>query len=315
MVLGSRLNLQRRISTIQDRNLLTILNLHMVNENRWDSSEPFSPELFEELLIFIKANFCTTTFSGIREQPEPEKNFKPRLILSFDDGFRSFINIAMPLLEKYKIKVNQNVIPDSIQTGLPPFNITARNYICNAPQELIDKLEIPGINFKLRGNDRLKLGIQISSFIKSRKISEQKELERIVVPQFRAWDKFSTIPMMDISEIRQCAATHELGAHSFEHASMQYEDEEYFQNDLIRCKDYFNEVIGTPALIYAFPNGSYREEQLHRPLELGYENVLTVNNSFSKAGDKIKDRIGFHAGSKNEVLFRAVGGLSKIQCL
>jgi peptidoglycan/xylan/chitin deacetylase (PgdA/CDA1 family) len=286
----------------------------MVNENKWDFYEPFSPELFEELLIFIKANFYPTTFSGVREQQKSEKNSKPRLILSFDDGFKNFINVAMPLLEKYKIKVNQNVIPDSIQTGLPPFNITAKNYICNAPQELIEKLEIPGINFRLRSNDRLKLGIKISRLIKSRKISEQKELEKFVIPQFHAWDKFSTIPMMNIREIKQCAATHELGAHSFEHASMQYEDDEYFQNDLIRCKDYFNEVIGIPALIYAFPNGSYREEQLHGPLALGYENVLTVNNSFSRAGNKIHDRIGFHAASKNEVLFRAVGGFSKIQC-
>jgi peptidoglycan/xylan/chitin deacetylase (PgdA/CDA1 family) len=314
IVLSNRLNIHRRISAIHDENLLTILNLHMVSDNEGDSSESFSPELFEELLLFIKANFFMTTFSGTREQHGFRNNSKPKLILSFDDGFKDFIDIAMPILEKYKIKANQNIIPSCVETGLPPLNVIAQDFISKAPEELIGRLEIPGFKLKLRNIDRVKLGLQVSRFLKSRKISEQNELREDLLPQFFAWDKFSTIPMMNIHEVKECATVHELGAHSFDHASMEYEDEEYLQNDLVRCKDYFSEVIGIPALIYVFPNGSCREEQIHRPLGLGYEHVLLVSNSFSRVGNKIHDRFGFHASSKKEVFFRAVGGLSKIEC-
>ena len=97
--------MHRRIAAIQDRNLLTILNLHSVSDGGY--LESLNPKLFDELLVFIKENFCLTTFSDAREQQKSQGNSKPKLILSFDDGYKDFVDITMPLLEKHKIKVVQ----------------------------------------------------------------------------------------------------------------------------------------------------------------------------------------------------------------
>ena len=108
------------------------------------------------------------------------------------------------------------------------------------------------------------------------------------------------------------ALEHELGAHSYSHASMGFESNAYLENDLRRCKDYFEAVVGTPMRIYAFPNGSYREEQIGIVAGSGVQHILLVGEDFASP-DSPHTRFTFHAHSSSEVKFRALGGLRPVR--
>lgn len=89
---------------------------------------------------------------------------------------------------------------------------------------------------------------------------------------------------------------------------MTSESEEYFLADLKKCREYFIESFKKTVTIYAFPNGSYRPEQVQQALKFGFKNVILVDNDYSMTDFNVHPRFGIHAESTREALFRALGG-------
>src|SRR4051794_14513217 len=101
-------------------NTLAILNLHRVAKDDRSAYAPLDPSLFEYLLQFLERNFEIVSFDTL---PETQSSSRPKVILSFDDGYRDFIEVAVPILKKYGIRANMNIIPECLETGRPPINV------------------------------------------------------------------------------------------------------------------------------------------------------------------------------------------------
>jgi len=306
LVLGSDPMVRRKLKAIKEAGALTILSLHRVSEDDGSAYRPLKPKLFEELLTFLTANFEIITFA---DMATPSLSDRPKVILSFDDGYKDFIDVAVPILEKYKIFVNQNIIPECVEQKLPPLNVLAQDFVGTAPLSLLLNLRIPDFDVRRFNGNRFEIGLKLSAFLKSRPFGDQQKLREELLPQFYKFDGFRPTPMMSREDIRELATVHEFGAHSYSHASMEYESESFFQQDLARCRNYFRDILKMPMPIYALPNGSYRKGNIQHALDFGYSHVLLVGDRFSQCNNHIHNRFGFHAQSRREVLFRAVGGL------
>jgi peptidoglycan/xylan/chitin deacetylase (PgdA/CDA1 family) len=302
MVMGSDFAICSRLSTIRKSGKVTILNLHRICDVDGSDYRPLKPLLFNDLLTFLRLHFEFTTFSQL-DEPSP----KPKLILSFDDGYKDFFEVTFPLLERHGVRVNHNIIPECTEKQLPPLNVMAQDFVGKAPRELVLKLDVPG--FSNVAGDRL--GFRLSSFLKNRPHAEQEQLAEILVPQFFAWGGFTPTRMMSREEVRQVGQVHELGAHSYSHASMAHESNEYLREDLRRCNRYFQEILGQRMRIYAFPNGSYRDEQIEIVSDSGVQHILLVGDVFAN-GTSPHKRFGFDAETLSEARFKALGGLSRI---
>ena len=302
-ILGSDLAVKKRIQQISKNEYVTILNLHRVAELDGSAYRPLEPYLFSELLEFCNKHFALITFSELTT-----KQKKPKLILSFDDGYKDFIEVAVPILYQHKIKVNQNIIPKCIIDKLPPLNVIAQDYIGKVPLDLLKSLDVPDLDIKPHLSDRIKLGFIVSTHIKNKPMQQQDLIYKYLLPQFQNFTEFATTPMMSLNEIKQLIDIHEFGAHSFAHANMGEESNEYFIQDLDKCKEYFTNNLGKNVDIYAFPNGSYRSEQIDLAQKHGYKHILLVNNNFSNKNNCVHSRFGFYANSKHELYFRATGG-------
>jgi hypothetical protein len=91
---------------------------------------------------------------------------------------------------------------------------------------------------------------------------------------------------------------------------MEYETDEFLDADVNACRKYFDESIGTPMTIYAFPNGSCREGQAERVLLAGVKHVLLVGDRFDK-DHGIHNRFTFDGSSASEIRFKALGGMTR----
>lgn len=263
---------------------------------------PLHPRRFVELLKFLQSRFHLTTF-----EDDSGGSRKPSAILSFDDGYKDFVDVAAPILRSHRIRCNHNVIPDCIETQRPPLNVLAQDFLGKAPEDLVRRLYVPGFSLG-RDSDA---GLRLSMFIKNKSQVEQRRIAEVLLPQFYTWDGFRPTPMMTLPEVLQVGREHELGAHSYSHASMEFETDAYLAEDVARCQEYFLHKLERSATIYAFPNGSCRRGQPELVRRLGIRHILLVGEDFDRKGD-CHPRFTFHARSSAEVRFRATGSMKAI---
>jgi peptidoglycan/xylan/chitin deacetylase (PgdA/CDA1 family) len=300
-----------RASRLRGSAAVTVLNLHRVAPDDASSYPPLDPKIFDRLLSFCKKHFEFVRFSDLGTAPTREPR-RPQLILSFDDGYKDFIEYAVPIMVSHGAVANQNVIPACIERGTPPVNVLAQDFIGRAPREVIGQLELPGFEFRREGEDRLRLGMRLCNFIKNRPIVEQNEISDILLPQFGRVEEFRPTPMMSRAEVQQLASECEMGAHSFEHATMEFEEDAYVAEDARKCRRYMADLLGEACEIYAFPNGSCREGQIELVEREGFKTVLLVGERFSRSNARRHHRLSIYGDSISEVRFRALGGFQSV---
>ena len=299
VIVGSKLR------SLKAAKALTILNLHRVGNADAGGYAPMDAELFDELLGWLDRRFDLIVHADLETT---RKNGKPQLMLSFDDGYKDFIEVAVPLLEKRRIRVNHNIVPGCVESGRPPMNVELQDFIASAPAALLRETPLPGMPQGADPDRRERSCLIASKALKAKPIAEQKQIfARLESQAFSRFDGFRPTPMMSLGDIRQLAAIHEFGAHSFEHASMDAESDAYLQEDARRCTQYFESNLGFAPRVYAFPNGGAREEQAKLVAEAGYRHVLLVGEDYSHGGAWLHPRFTVHAKSRAEGHARALG--------
>ncbi len=293
------------LEKIRRERLVTVLNLHQVSPHENPFWSPLNPEIFDDLLHFLKENFEVVGFSEIGSA----KSEKPLAVLSFDDGYYNFYEFAAPLLKKHALRANMNIIPSCVETGAPMWNIRLYDFLNAAPKKLIDEIDLPGFDYRLTGENsaaKVRYGLKISRFLKNRPRAEREELWRGVEDLINNFDAPAT-RMMNRAEIRKIAETHEIGVHSFSHESMEFESEEFFESDLEKCVDYFKNELGLPLETYAFPNGSYRDAQIEGLRANGIRHILLVGEDYAHRDADVFPRFTIYGASKLETRFQALG--------
>ncbi|PSW62352.1 hypothetical protein C0W54_05805 [Photobacterium kishitanii] len=296
-----------RLQLLTDNSVLTILNFHRVAPFDGSVYSPLDPDIFEKILVYLKLNYNIILFGEKGE----DKN-KPNLILSFDDGYKDFIDYAVPILAKYNIKVNQNIIPSCVLSGESPINVYLQDFIGNAPDELIFNLPI---KFKITKNhlkNKNKLGYYISSKIKNLDHSNFIINQNLIKNYIYKYSEFLCSAMMTLDEIKEVSTYHQIGVHSYEHLSMSEQSQSYFINDLKKCRDFMN-TMDLKTDIYAFPNGSATEENIKYALESDFNHILLVGDDFSKNNNKIHNRFTFDANSYFEAKYKSLGRMRNIK--
>jgi peptidoglycan/xylan/chitin deacetylase (PgdA/CDA1 family) len=304
-ILGSEVATALRIPAVARSNALTILNFHRVDDNADNADAAMKPALFDELVSWLKRSFAIVTFGELAAN---KFGGKPPMVISFDDGYKDFIDVVVPIAEKHRVRVNQNLIPAALDSGLPPMNVQLQDFIWTAPAALLRETPLPGLPRGADPEARGKSGLQASKALKNRPIAVQKELFPSLKMAFQRFDGFRPTPIMSIEEARQIVAVHEVGAHSFEHATMAMETDAYLREDVDKCISYFETQLGLRPSIYALANGSARAGQPELIHAAGFQHVLLTGEGFSRRQNWLHERFTMFAATTAEARFRALGG-------
>ena len=296
----------RRCRRLVATDALVVLNLHRVSPQRSPYWPPLHPARFEDLVRFLTRRCDLTSFDALADR---EGDGRPPVVLSFDDGYRDFVDYAMPVLDRYRVRANQNIVPTSVLTGRPPWSVQLTDFLASAPAAAVAELRVPGFSPTALPSDedgRARFGNEVANRVKALSRLERAEW----------WDQHQSLldsvdvretAMMDLRSIQEAAQSHQIGVHSFSHESMGAESATYFAEDFARCHRFFTERLGLSLGIYAFPHGSYRVEQIDHLLASGIRHVLLVGEKESSPHGVVHPRFTLFGSTSAEVRVRSLG--------
>jgi peptidoglycan/xylan/chitin deacetylase (PgdA/CDA1 family) len=292
-----------------------VLNVHSVSP----ANNPFWPALkpseFEALLFQLTPHVYFATFATYQEALA-RKPARPVVVLSFDDGYRDFVDYAMPILAKHRVRANLNIITDAIESGNVPWNVDLYERLNQCSDAELDLLHLPGFDGAraLARGGRPGFGLALARLLKNRTQISRNELLAGL------WEQLSPArqpgrTMMSVRDVGEVHSEHELGLHSDAHESMRFESDAFFVADFRQCAERFRRWTGTAASIYAFPNGSYRNRQVQWLGEQGIEHVLLVDECVERepyATYTVWPRTSLRGQSDSERLLESLGIKSRL---
>src|SRR3954449_2945290 len=84
-----------------------ILNLHRVSPDWNPYWPPLHPDLFDQLLAFLRPHCRFVNFAALRDEANG-RDSTPLAVLSFDDGYSDFLEYAVPIMESHGVSANLN---------------------------------------------------------------------------------------------------------------------------------------------------------------------------------------------------------------
>jgi peptidoglycan/xylan/chitin deacetylase (PgdA/CDA1 family) len=233
----------------------------------------------------------------------------PQVIFSFDDGYRDFVDYAVPILADLGVSANYNVIVESVETGRPPWITRVVDALNCASSERVSGLKVPGFSNRLIGADdqsKERYGTALTAYLKFLTRSERAQVCDDLESLLEETDPSCFTAMMSHAEVAAMADVHELGAHSYSHDAMSCLTDEEFDEDIERCLGYFAK-LGEAMKIFAFPYGAYRTGQVDSLLAAGVGHVLLVGERPARMGAGVYERITMYGDSDEELSLRAMG--------
>lgn len=291
---------ERLLDGIRRSRHVVVLNLHSVSPAHNDYYPPLHPDHLDLLVRFLRERITLTTFGELAEVPADE----PAAILSFDDGFHDFVEYAMPVLARHGVRVGQNVVVSSVLTGVPPWTQRLNDLIAAAPSSLLREIRLPGLRIPSPDDDqrsRARYGAALGAYLVQYDHAARVPLLEALDACLGRTDVRPT-RMMDARDVREAAASHEIGAHSFAHDPMGVEAIDHFRDDVERCDAFFRDTLGRPFDVYAFPNGSHRPEQVELLERRGSKAILLVGDRYAARGPTVFPR--FNLGAREPALLR-----------
>ena len=259
--------------------LVTILCLHRVSNQDSATFFPFKVKDFEVLLQYLNSHYQVVTIATLHRL---HTTSRPAIILSFDDGFLDFYQNALPLLKKYGMPCNLNVVTRCLDNNFQIWTQRQNN--------LLDEIRRQKHNFCFDLDDTkmciddfskkniLNKSLQLFSFLFTK--DEDYVDEFLTAAENRMPFAIPVTPMMSWDDLISALQNYdiELGSHSVSHITLSnIKKREKLLEEIAGSKKIIEERTGRQTDIFALPNGNYNEEVTKCCAEAGYRYMLTVD--------------------------------------
>lgn len=266
-----------------DHGKIQVLMYHGVNATGDTSinGRHISAERFEKHLIYLQHNFEVLTLADAFLQVGHPSSGKPRVAITFDDGFENNLIYAAPLLKKYNLPAT--------------FFISS---ICATGEA--DILWADVVDLVLQGNDSVtvgelsfakssrgcfneKLGKTLQQHIKEQDCEERDAIILELSERYNLESKKQTISpenwkMMTPKQLKELSEFPgvEIGSHCHYHYNLASLSDKNAMRELSLSKQLLKDCIGKPIRSIAFPDGSYTAKVKQFAYDCGYDQLCAV---------------------------------------
>jgi peptidoglycan/xylan/chitin deacetylase (PgdA/CDA1 family) len=258
---------------------VTVICLHRVNTQTDPLFPALRPETFNKLIRLLKKEYEITSFSEIGDGGNNHKSKRPFLVISFDDGYKDFMEFCLPVISKEKIPVNHNIVINSAETGQLIWTQRINNLVTSLAAQKKDlSVDLEGFSFNQKaGYDIFKVKRALTQLLFARPYSFIEKLLDLVEKKYSF--EQPTGQMMNWNEIITCSREGvEIGSHTITHGSLaENHGKDYFKYEIEGSKRILEEKLQGPVKSFAFPNGLAHSLAFETAFNAGYTNLLLID--------------------------------------
>lgn len=285
-----------------------VLSLHGVEERYNPFYPSIHPSDFEWMLERLGKVCDFVSLSDLSPTAVKSRN-KPRVVLSFDDGYANFRDYAWAIMQSKGIPCNLNIVGSCVRTGKPPWTVSISEFLMKAPRQFFEETRLRfGFSIDSSATDDAKqiFAAKLTNRMKMRSIAENVE-DMNWITRWQEQFPASANRTLGLHELKSLPSDVAIGNHSDSHTSMQFETLDYFRNDFMMCDRIVQELTGRPTEIYAFPNGSWRADQIDWLTERNCKHILLVEERPLGSIWAVKSRITCAGTGRGAIRLRMTG--------
>ncbi|MFC1621565.1 polysaccharide deacetylase family protein [Candidatus Omnitrophota bacterium] len=260
-------------------NKLYILMFHRVNDENGRFYPAVPTRVFDQIAGFVSKRFDVIYVSEIKDFLKKDRR-RPGIIFSFDDGHYDILENAYPILQKYNLKFNINIVTESVETGLPQDNVMVYDVLNTTEKKKYLNSEILPEPIEIGIDNDFPVKTEIA-FVKLFQ-GLNKQQRRLVTNDIR--DKLSSASVRfsrmlsreDVKYLHDKGA--EIGSHTHSHPMLSNIDISEMEFELSHSKRVLEEICGASVDIIAFPDGKHDQEVIKKAIESGYEYLLLTED-------------------------------------
>ena len=219
------------------------------------------------------------------EVSDPTHSHQPMVILTFDDGYRSFVDEIHPILESHEFQALW-FVPTNYLGSEQAFWFDRIQLAVEA--STTDKISIGPRVWKLPKRGRRYTAYQIKAFMKSARPSLLDSMVEEVL------DQTGSPP---IEALKNQMLTDEAGiqaldgrgvhvaSHSRSHRNLTVLDDDELNDELVGSKQQLESVLNREVAHFAFPSGDHDERVLSGVRSAGYQWAWTTEARYVNAAD------------------------------
>jgi peptidoglycan/xylan/chitin deacetylase (PgdA/CDA1 family) len=280
---------------------VTILMFHRVTDTFFDISLLVKQKTFEECMKYIAQSYPVISMDFLSQNFDKwERMPDDSFVITFDDGWIDFYDVAYPILSRLKIPATVYLTTGFVSSKCSYWQERLNNLLLQilANKKLFLKkdniISTPEINLKLKDlisksdgmpvifkfidylkeftNDKiLKTIFDLEVHLKEHSIKSAENRHRFFVN----WDELNSIKEPDIS----------FGSHTVNHPILTNEQTNVIEDEICKSKKIIEKETGRDVFHFCYPNGNYNDE-IKKIVSGTYKSACTTNSGFvSKDSD------------------------------
>lgn len=266
----------------------TVLCFHRISCESDPAYPNMQPHIFEEII-----KYCVKKYAIVNSDGLFERNEKPKLLLTFDDGYADFVDEVLPVLKHYQIPALMNVVSDTVRDQNPFWTQRVSNLVnyCVRSGEPLN-FPLSSTNTTCTLNNAEKLCLEIFSLLVT--VSQPQRIEWL--QEQEKGKELSWPKMLNEEQVIHLSKNDiEIGSHSKSHLYMPYElangNFSTVKQELGESKNYLAQLINKQIGAFASPSGKMPPELQQLALAAGYKYLFAAENRFSSYQDIEKSRV------------------------
>lgn len=253
------------LATLRARGKAPILLYHRVSPGAGGTPPALDSRVFRQHCRVLQAHFTPVPLADLVGRLRRGRSVRGLCAVTFDDGYRDFLEHALPILREFGIPTTNFLVLECLRTGRPPWDARLLRVL-----EAIEPERLRDAGFgTARGSALERRLVAMESREREAWLSEREAALEGTAPEPRMI-RTSDVERAEIDGV-------EWGCHTVHHPILEWcASESRVQHEVRDARRFMGELLGGPPRFLSYPRGSAPEVAVAVARSAGYEAALAV---------------------------------------